>query len=371
MFSAADHVYMAQALALARRGLYSTHPNPRVGCVLVRDGVVVGQGWHQRAGEPHAEVYALREAGDRASAATAYVTLEPCCHHGRTPPCSAALIAAGVARVVVAMEDPNPKVAGQGLAQLRQAGIEVACGLMRLEAEALNPGFIKRMRLGLPYVRCKLAVSLDGRTAMANGESKWITGAAARQDVQRWRAQSSAVMTGIGTVLADDPLLTVRPDQWTDAERPAVAALGQPMRVVLDRLLRTPIDAAMLRQSGRTRIYTMLHTEERCAALTAAGAEVVALDAVDLNGIMKSLARDGVNEVLVEAGATLNGALIDAELVDELIIYLAPHLMGDQGHGMFHLPGMQDMAQRLALDITDLRAVGDDWRITAIPNYQR
>lgn len=370
MFSAADHVFMSQALTLARRGLYSTHPNPRVGCVLVRDGQVVGEGWHQRAGEPHAEVYALREAGNLARGATAYVTLEPCSHHGRTPPCADALIAAGVARVVVAMEDPNPKVSGQGVARLREAGMDVACGLMQSEAEALNPGFIKRMRRGLPYLRCKMAVSLDGRTAMASGESKWITGAYARQDVQRLRAQSAAILTGIGTVLADDPMLTVRPEQWSADEREQVASLPQPMRVVLDRLLRMPAEASLLKQAGQTRIYTMVHTEPKLSQLRRLGAEVVVLDSVDLEGVMKSLALDGVNEILVEAGATLNGALLDARLVDEVIIYLAPHLMGDQGQGMFHLPGVQAMAHRLALSITDVRAVGADWRITAVPNYQ-
>lgn len=356
-----DHDYMAQALQLAARGLYTTDPNPRVGCVIVRDGEVVGTGWHRRAGEPHAEVYALREAGERARGATVYVTLEPCCHHGRTPPCSEALIRAGVGRVVAAMEDPNPKVAGSGLAQLRQAGIAVESGLLQAQAEALNPGFIKRMRHGRPYVRCKLAMSLDGRTAMASGESKWITGEAARRDVQRLRARSSAIMTGIGTVLADDPALNVRLDFGQGAR--------QPLRVVLDPQLRMPEHAHMLALPGQTLVLTGVDDPAAAARLAAAGGEVVRLpahgDGLDLHAVMAHLAQRQINEVLLETGATLAGAMLAAGLIDELVLYVAPHIMGSGARGLFRLPGLERMEDRIELDILDIRAVGRDWRITA------
>lgn len=352
---------MALALQLAARGLYTTDPNPRVGCVIVRDGEVVGTGWHRRAGEPHAEVYALREAGERAQGATAYVTLEPCCHHGRTPPCSEALIRAGVARVVAAMEDPNPKVAGSGLAQLQQAGIAVESGLLQAQAEDLNPGFVKRMRHGRPYVRCKLAMSLDGRTAMASGESKWITGEAARRDVQRLRARSSAIMTGIGTVLADDPSLNVRLDFGQGAR--------QPLRVVLDPRLRMPEHARMLALPGQTLVLTCADDPDAAARLAAAGGEVARLpaygDGLDLHAVVGHLAERQVNEVLLETGATLAGAMLAAGLIDELVLYVAPHIMGSGARGLFRLPGLERMEDRIELDILDIRAVGRDWRITA------
>ena len=366
MSSTDDHVYMTRSLALAERGLYTTDPNPRVGCVLVRDGRIVGEGWHRRAGEPHAEVLALREAGQRARGATAYVTLEPCCHHGRTPPCSDTLIHAGVARVVAALEDPNPRVAGKGLQQLAQAGIEVACGVLAAQAEALNPGFCMRMRRGRPLVRCKLAMSLDGRTAMADGASRWITGEAARRDVQRLRARSSAVLTGIGTVLADDPALTVRAEQW-----PAGAApdLRQPLRVVLDTHLRLPEAARVLQGPGRALIVTAVERAEARERLARAGAEIASVPgdegAVDLAAVMFLLAQREVNEVLLEAGARLSGAMLRADLIDELVIYMAPHLMGGGARGLFHLPGLERMDQRIGLEIMDVRAVGEDWRITA------
>jgi diaminohydroxyphosphoribosylaminopyrimidine deaminase/5-amino-6-(5-phosphoribosylamino)uracil reductase len=363
MFTSDDYRYMAHALQLAERGLYSTDPNPRVGCVLVRAGEIVGEGWHERAGEPHAEIFALIAAGDRARGATAYVTLEPCCHHGRTPPCSEALIAAGVARVVIALKDPNPRVAGGGMAQLQAAGIETACGLLAAEAEALNPGFVSRMRRGRPYVRCKLAMSLDGRTAMASGESKWITGAPARADVQRLRARSSAILTGIGTVLADDPSLNVRLD--------TVENTRQPLRVVVDHQLRMPPGARMLSLPGATLICAISETAAPREALRAAGAEVVLLKAHDgrmrLTEVLAVLAMREINEVLVEAGATLSGALLAAGLVDELVIYMAPHLLGDGGRGLFHLPGLEQMAQKHAVDIRDIRKIGNDWRISAVP----
>ena len=365
-FSSADHAHMARALRLAEGGLYTADPNPRVGCVVVRDGAVVGEGFHARAGEPHAEVHALNAAGEAARGATAYVTLEPCSHHGRTPPCAEALVAAGVARVVVAMADPNPLVAGQGTARLAEAGIETATGLMAAEAEALNPGFVRRMRDGRPHVRLKMAASLDGRTALANGESQWITGPDARADVQRLRARSSALITGIGTVLGDDPRLTAR----------VAATVNHPLRVVLDPHLSMPADAAMLREPGRTLVVTTADGQEAkaaAAALTEAGAEVIqsggrADDAVDLPALLEYLAaHEAINEVLVETGATLAGAFIHAGLWDELILYLAPHLMGDSARGLFHLPALEAMDQRIGLTIDDIRAVGADWRLRAVP----
>ncbi len=356
---------MSRALELAARGLYTTDPNPRVGCVLVRDGEVVGEGWHERAGEPHAEVHALRAAGERARGATAYVTLEPCSHHGRTPPCADALVQAGVARVVAAMTDPNPQVAGQGLARLEAAGIAVASGLLAGEAEALNPGFVMRMRAGRPYVRAKLAMSLDGRTAMASGESKWITGDAARFDVQRLRARSSAILTGLGTVLADDPSMNVRL-----GEDEYAGALRQPLRVVLDPRLSTPPTARMLTLPGRTLVVTACDEEEPREALQAAGADVLLLpareDVIDLPELLRELAALEINEILLETGATLSGAMLEAGLIDELVVYLAPHLMGDGARGLFHLPGLERMEQRVALEICDIRAVGADWRVTAV-----
>jgi diaminohydroxyphosphoribosylaminopyrimidine deaminase/5-amino-6-(5-phosphoribosylamino)uracil reductase len=350
---------MARALQLAQRGLFTTDPNPRVGCVIVRDGQVVGEGWHVRAGEPHAEVHALAAAGQRARGATVYVSLEPCCHHGRTPPCSEALIKAGIARVVAAMPDPNPRVASQGIAALERAGIRVDIGLLQTEAERLNPGFIARMTRGRPYLRVKLAASLDGRTALANGESKWITGEAARADVQRLRARSSAVLTGIGTVLADDPSLTVRD---LDIGR-------QPLRVVVDPQLRMRPAARMLSLPGTTLVVTGEERASAAATLRAAGAEVLCLPAIsehmDLKRLLEQLAAREVNEVLVEAGATLCGELLRVGLVDELVLYLAPHLLGSSARGLFNLPGLASMADRMALDIQDVRAIGKDWRITA------
>ena len=356
-----DVRHMARALRLAKRGLYTTDPNPRVGCVIVRDGQVVGEGWHRRAGEPHAEVHALAAAGQQARGATAYVSLEPCCHHGRTPPCSEALVKAGIARVVAAMPDPNPRVASQGIADLENAGIRVDIGLLQAESESLNSGFISRMTRGRPYLRVKLAASLDGRTALANGESKWITGEAARADVQRLRARSSAILTGIGTVLADDPSLTVRD---LDIER-------QPLRVVVDPHLRMQPAARMLALPGTTLVVTSEEHANDVAALRAAGAEVFCLpvvsDRINLKLLLEHLATREVNEVLVEAGATLCGELLRAGLVDELVLYLAPHLLGSDARGLFNIPGLGDMADRVALDIQDVRAIGKDWRITAKP----
>jgi len=359
---------MARAIRLAWRGLYTTHPNPRVGCVLVRDDEIVGEGWHRRAGEPHAERLALAAAGEKARGATAYVTLEPCCHHGRTPPCTQGLIEAGVKRVAVAMEDPNPLVAGKGLKQLQASGIDVSVGLLRGDAEKLNPGFIKRMSQGLPWVCCKLAMSLDGRTAMANGESVWITGEDARRDVQRLRARSSAIVTGIGTVLADDPSLNVR---LSAEELPGVEAadyLRQPVRVVLDSSLRIPETARLLTLPGETRVFHACARGEKAEKLEALGAQLMRFEGgLDLPLVMEELARSEVNEVLIEAGPTLAGAALQSGVIDELVIYMAPHLMGHQARGLFHLHGLEKMAERVSLAIREIRAVGGDWRIIARP----
>lgn len=369
MSSDSDLGYMARAIRLARLGLYTTDPNPRVGCVLVRDGQIVGEGFHRRAGEPHAEIIAIDAAGASARGATAYVTLEPCCHHGRTPPCTDALLRAEIARVVVGMEDPNPVVRGRGLGRLRAAGVEVTTGVLEQAARALNPGFEKRMRGGLPFVRCKLAASLDGRTAMASGESRWITSDEARRDVHRLRARSSAVVTGIGTVLADDPSMNVRlgADEfaalWPD-EPPR-----QPLRVVVDSRLRMPGDARMLRLPGATLIATCEDSPRAIARANSSGAEVQVFAAgpdgrVDLHLLLCYLAEREINEVLIESGPTLAGAAIQAGVVDELILYQAPHLMGDAARGLFHLPGIDHMAQRIPLKISDLRQIGSDLRIT-------
>ena len=356
--SAADSQWMAQALRLAERGIYTTSPNPRVGCVLVRNSKVVGAGWHVRAGEPHAEVHALREAGEAARGATAYVTLEPCSHYGRTPPCADALIAAGLARVVVAMQDPNPLVAGQGNAKLRKAGIEVECGLMQPAALALNVGFVSRMTRGTPWVRSKIAASLDGGTALANGSSKWITGEAARSDVQLWRARSCAVLTGIGTVQADDPLLNVR---GIDSGR-------QPLRVVLDSDLRISPQARIL-QNGQTLIYTASSDFAKQTAIKAQGAEVIILAGrdgqVDLPGMLQDLGKRGINELLVESGRTLNGAMLKAELVDELVLYLAPQLLGVAARGLADLGELTRLQQGVGLKWQDVRQIGGDLRIIA------
>lgn len=356
-----DYRHMARALTLARRGLYSTDPNPRVGCVLVEDGHIVGEGWHERAGEPHAEVIALDTAGARARGATAYVTLEPCCHHGRTPPCTDALLSAGVARMVAAMRDPNPQVAGRGLDILRAAGVRVECGLLEAEAHALNPGFIQRMTQGRPWVRVKLAMSLDGRTALASGESQWLTGAAAREDVQRLRARSSAILTGIGTLLADDPSLNVRLPE----------AVGQPLRVILDTELRAPPTARILQLPGPVVIFTAVSDPAAWAPLQAAGGEIIiaprAARGLDLRAVVTELARRECNEIHVECGPTLAGALLQAGLVDELVVYLAPLLLGDRARGLFQLPELIWMRERRNLEILEMRAVGRDWRLTLRP----
>jgi diaminohydroxyphosphoribosylaminopyrimidine deaminase/5-amino-6-(5-phosphoribosylamino)uracil reductase len=360
-FSAVDVAHMAQALRLAERGLYTTQPNPRVGCVIAHGEQVVGQGWHERAGQPHAEVFALREAGERAHGATAYVTLEPCAHHGRTPPCADALVAAGVARVVIAAEDPFPQVAGRGIEKLRAAGITVETGLMRDAAREINVGFFGRIERHRPWVRIKLAMSLDGRTALANGESKWITGEAARADVQRWRARSSAILTGSGTVLADNPLLTVR-----FAEQP----FTPPLRVVLDRRLRTPAGSHVL--DGNTPTLVMHAAHAAIADNRFDRVERVAVaehdHALDLHAVLALLAERGCSELHVEAGPTLCGALFAAGLADELLLYVAPLVLGDQARPLLHLPSLTDMANRWSLRCVDQRQIGDDWRLQLRPD---
>ncbi|WP_325985284.1 bifunctional diaminohydroxyphosphoribosylaminopyrimidine deaminase/5-amino-6-(5-phosphoribosylamino)uracil reductase RibD [Pseudomonas sp. W17] len=361
-----DAHYMARALELARKGRYSTHPNPRVGCVIVRDGQVVGEGWHVRAGEPHAEVHALRAAGELARGATAYVTLEPCSHHGRTPPCADALVNAGVARVVAAMQDPNPEVAGRGLQRLAQAGIDTHGGVLEGEARAINKGFLKRMEHGLPYVRVKLAMSLDGRTAMASGESQWITGPAARSAVQRLRAESSVVLTGADTVLADDARLTVRAAELSlDAEQTALAMSRPPLRVLIDGRLRVPLDAPFFK-AGPALVATCAAVEEQYAN----GPECLIVPGpdgqVDLRRLLLELAARGVNEVLVEAGPRLAGAFAQQGLVDEYQIFVAGKFLGSSARPLLDWP-LAQMSQAPLLKIIEMRAVGDDWRVTAIP----
>lgn len=368
MFTEFDRRTMARALALAERGLETTHPNPRVGCVITQGENIVGEGWHERAGEPHAEVNALRAAGPRAAGATAYVTLEPCSHHGRTPPCVEALIGAGIARVVFALEDPNPRVSGRGAQALRRAGVAVESGLLQSQAGELNPGFLKRMRSGRPWVRVKLAMSLDGRTALANGESQWITGPAAREDVQHWRARSSAIMTGIGTVLADDPRLDVR--------LPGTDRL-QPMRIVLDSRLRMPAHARLLSVGGKVMVLTGERQADpesgrRRAQLVSRGAMVeeipsVAGEGLDLAAVLDLLGRHELNEVWVEGGARLAGALLRGSLADELLIYVAPKILGPQARPLVEIPELRQLASAPGFTIIESRQVGDDLRMRLRP----
>lgn len=363
MLNEHDYNYMEQALALAGQGLYTCMPNPRVGCVIVKDSVVVGRGAHLRTGEPHAEVHALREAGALARGADVYVTLEPCSHHGRTPPCADALIAAGVKRVFAAMQDPNVRVAGTGLANLRKHGIEVASGLLEAEARALNPGFISRMTRGLPFVRSKIAASLDGRTALANGVSQWITGEAARADVQHWRARSCAILTGVGTVLSDNPQMNVRRQDLLD-----IKSGRQPLRVVVDSRLGISPDARIL-EGGNMLVAYAVDVAGKARALESAGASLVCLPdnsgRVDLRKLMQHLAGLEINEVLVEAGQGLNGALQEADLIDEYLFYYAPLLMGSEARGMFALPSMEEMSQRIELEILSMDRLGEDIRLRA------
>ncbi len=357
MFSDADRRHMARALELAALGMNTATPNPRVGCVIVRDGVVVGEGWHRRAGEPHAEANALAAAGDKARGATVYVTLEPCNHTGRTPPCADALIRTDVGRVVAAMRDPNPLGAGGGKA-LEAAGIRFECGLMEDEARELNIGFVSRMTRGRPWVRMKIAASLDGRTALANGQSQWITGSEARRDGHTWRARACALLTGIGTVTADDPQLNVRD----------VPVARQPLRVIVDSRLDTPQSARIL-QGGNVVLFCAEEKEAERAALEARGAEVVRLanaqGKVDLPAMLAALAARGINELHVEAGVKLNGSLLREGCVDELLVYLAPSLLGDTAQGMAALAGLTSLDERVALEFRSVERIGGDLRILA------
>lgn len=369
----ADREYMAKAIQLARKGLYTTHPNPRVGCVLVKDDQVVGQGFHLRAGEGHAEVNALAMAGVAAVGSTAYVTLEPCSHFGRTPPCAQGLIDAGVVRVVSAMVDPNPQVAGRGIEMLKQAGIDASYGLLEAESKALNPGFIKRMEHGLPRVCLKMASSIDGRTAMASGESKWITGAAARSDVQQLRAQSSAIVTGVESIIQDDSALTVREEQL-DLENAAEVVKQQPLRVILDSTLRTPVNAKIFKQPGRTVVATCSANAFLIEGLESVGAQVVQLTSdengrVSLTALLRWLAKEEqCNDLLVEAGATLAGAFLKQKLVDELQLYLAMKLLGSDARPSFALP-LTKMSEQVELKQIDSRMLGSDLKLVLQPAY--
>jgi diaminohydroxyphosphoribosylaminopyrimidine deaminase/5-amino-6-(5-phosphoribosylamino)uracil reductase len=364
MAEAIDHEHMAHALQLAANGLYDTAPNPAVGCVIVKAAQVVGTGWTAPAGGPHAEIVALRAAGPAARGATAYVTLEPCCHTGRTGPCTKALLEAGVVRVVFAGHDPNPRVSGGGAAELAAAGVTVEGGVMERAAEPLNRGFFTRMRRGTPYVRSKLAVSVDGRTALANGASQWITSPAARADVHRWRARSSAVLTGSGTIVDDDPSLDARREQAQIADS---IGIKQPLRVVIDARLKTPPIAKTLSRPGDVLVLTTRAPDDpKAEALRAAGARVerIAGDA-DLRAVLEHLGKLEVNDVWVEAGAGLNGALLKAALIDELIIYMAPRVLGSTARGMFEVPALESLADDYRVTFDDFRKIGDDLRITA------
>lgn len=360
MFTAADHGFMSRALQLAEKGLYTTTPNPRVGCVIVKNDHIIAEGWHEKAGLPHAEINALNQAREAARSATVYATLEPCTHHGLTPPCANALIEAGVAKVIIAMEDPNPFVAGQGRKRLEQAGIILQRGLMEAPAQALNKGFIARMTRKRPWVRIKIAASMDGKTALNNGASQWITGEAARKDGHHWRARSCAILTGIGTIKADNPQLTVRHIETT----------RQPKKIVLDSQLSISLDAALLR--GKPVIlFTANHQNAtKISQLTQLGVQVIAFPSnnglIDLEKMLTVLATDfAINEILVEAGSNLNGALLHANLVDEIIFYLAPHLLGHDAQGMFKLPQLETLNQKKSFTIEDVRMLEQDIRVIA------
>jgi diaminohydroxyphosphoribosylaminopyrimidine deaminase / 5-amino-6-(5-phosphoribosylamino)uracil reductase len=362
-FTAEDHKYMTRALRLAEQGLYSTMPNPRVGCVIVKENQIIGVGAHLKAGEPHAEVLALRQAGEAVIGATLYVTLEPCNHTGRTPPCAEALVNAGLARVVVGMQDPNPQVAGSGLAHLKSHNIDVACGLMEVQARDLNPGFISRMTRRMPFVRSKIAASLDGKTALNNESSQWITSEPARLDVQHWRARSCAILTGVGTVLADNPSMTVRD---IDTNR-------QPFKIIVDSQLRISVDAKIL-QNGNALIAFAKPNSEKEAELLSKGAELLCIPNKDgkvcLKTLLRHLASREINEVLCEGGESLNGALIAQNLIDELLFYYAPKLLGGNAKSMFAMSEFTHMNQAITLDILDIRKIGIDIRLRAKPSLQ-
>lgn len=355
-----DREFMSYAIRLAERGAYTTHPNPRVGCVIVKNNKIIGEGWHIEAGKEHAEINAIKDAGSsNVKDATVYVSLEPCSYQGKTGPCSTALVKAGVAKVVIAMLDPNPKVSGQGVQELKDNGIEVEVGVLQKQAEQLNPGFIKRMKTGRPFVRNKMAMSLDGRTALDSGESKWITSEDARNDVHKLRARSDCILTGVGTILTDDPSMTVRID----------GILKQPLRVIVDTHLSTPLDAKILAQQGKTIILTCREDQADIERFAKQGIEVVVISKkgsnLDLESVLDHLGSMEINEVLLEAGATLSGAMLQAGLVDELVIYMAPILLGNKAKGLFGLSNLESMDEKIGLTIIEHRAIGVDWRIKA------
>jgi len=357
-----DIEFMSRAIRLAERGAFTTHPNPRVGCVIVKDDKIIGEGWHIEAGKEHAEIHAINNAGIvKVKDAIIYVSLEPCSFKGRTGACSTALVKAGVKRVVIAMLDPNPLVSGQGMQELKDNGIEVEVGLLESQARQLNPGYIKRMNTGRPFIRNKMAMSLDGRTALESGESKWITSEHARLDVQQLRARSACILTGIGTILSDDPSMTVRID----------GILKQPLRVIVDTHLSTPLDAKILAQQGNTIIFTCREDAGDVKRFAKHGIEVITVSQkgnyLDLDAVVDYLGTLEINEVLLEAGATLSGAMLQAGLVDELVIYMAPVLLGNKAKGLFALSNLNSMDQKISLDIIEQRAIGVDWRIRAIP----
>ena len=358
--AADDERFMERALTLAAKGINTTHPNPRVGCVVVNDGAVVGEGWHRMAGEEHAEIIALGQAGKRARGATLYLTLEPCSHHGRTRPCVHALIKAGIRRAVIAMEDPNPLVNRAGISALRGAGIEVDLGVGKHSAQKLNRGFCKRILHGRPWVTLKMAVSLDGKTAMASGESQWITGPEARRDAHKLRAASSAILTGVGTVLRDDPQMTARPQESGEMER-------QPLRVILDSNLSTPRQAKILRPPGRALIITTAGNDRDAELLSGDAVEVIPCreraGRIDLQQVMTELADREINELMLEAGPRLSGNMLKARLVDQVVIYMAPDLLGNDARGMFNIPELETMADKYRLKFHDLRMIGEDLRL--------
>lgn len=369
---ATDHPFMARALQLAQQGQYTSRPNPYVGCVLVKNGRIIGEGFTQAPGQAHAEIHALAQATESPENATAYVTLEPCSHTGKTPPCADAIVAAGIHRVVIAMLDPNPQVAGRGVKKLLAANIDVSVGVLEEQARQLNRGFFKRMEHGMPFVRIKMAMSLDGKTAMASGESQWITGSAARHDVQQLRAEAGAILTGSGTVIDDDPSLNLR----LSASELGIAEsntqpLTQPLRAILDTQLRVPTSAKLLSLTGKTLIYTCCEDQEKIQSLQQAGADIQTCtgSTIDLREVLTDLAAREVNHVHVEAGATLSGALLAAQCVDEIIVYMAPTLLGGDARSLFHLPELSQMKDKINLKIKDIRAIGDDWRIIATPIY--
>jgi diaminohydroxyphosphoribosylaminopyrimidine deaminase / 5-amino-6-(5-phosphoribosylamino)uracil reductase len=378
MFDALDHQYMARALQLAARGLYTAHPNPRVGCVLVRNKRLLAEGWHEYAGGSHAEIVALQKAGVEAEGATAYVTLEPCAHHGKTPPCVESLIAHRLSRVVVAMKDPNPLVNGDGIRRLREAGIQVDVGLMTEQAVALNPGFIMRMRSQRPYIRLKQGVSLDGGTALANGKSRWISGENSRIDVHRLRARSSAIMTGVDTVLNDNPAMTVRLESLAvmgELETDVGSRIKQPLRIIIDSDLRIPPDARVLKLPGDILIVTVSDDPGAQARLRSDHVEVACLPPdeqgkPDLRDLMSVLAAGQINELLVECGARLAGAMLTRRLVDEIVLYVAPCLLGSSARGLFDIPPLNDMRERIELDIQEVRSFDRDLRIVARPVFR-